>query len=230
MTHSPYMHCCTPRPFFVKCAAALNCIASARSVTDSTQDAQRALALGFATTRTGRFPGRYRVMIHPTLLFQRHLSVRFASRITPPPLYTYHRPRPFAEPMASAIWRAGLPNRASAADISTQLRRAVLPSHLLSRPLPISCRSSSSAQTFHHLDVSSTPHVPFAPPVPRHSVAPNAHVPIIPHVTSAVVEGSKDGAKKRERKQKYLDSLMEKAGELSLKCEWRLASTGCAGR
>lgn len=75
---------------------------------------------------------------------------------------------------------------------------------------------------YHHLDVSSTPHVPFAPPVPRHSLESNAHVPIVPHVTSAVVDGGKAGAKKRKRKQKYLDSLMEKAGELSLKCGYEL--------
>lgn len=121
--------------------------------------------------------------------------------------------------MASALWRAGLSSRRFAIDSSCHLNRAI--------PIPFcrqnifSLRSSSSTQTFHHLDVSTTPHVPFSPPVPRHNLGVNNHVPSVPHVTSAVVEG-RDGAKKRERKQKYLDSLMEKAGELSLKCELRM--------
>jgi len=59
---------------------------------------------------------------------------------------------------------------------------------------------------------SNTPFVPPPPKVPAVSAASDGiSVP-------ASAEGSKDGAKKKEKKQRYLDSLMEKAGELSLKC------------
>ena len=57
------------------------------------------------------------------------------------------------------------------------------------------------------------PYLPSIPAVPGTSVLPS--VPS-PHL----VAQAPDQAKKRERKQRYLDNLMDKAGELSLRCEY----------
>jgi magnesium transporter len=49
-----------------------------------------------------------------------------------------------------------------------------------------------------------------------------SNVPIVPHIGTPPEgpgAGKEAGSKKEKRKQKYLDSLMDKAGELSLKCE-----------
>lgn len=64
-----------------------------------------------------------------------------------------------------------------------------------------------------HIEVESN--TPFVPPPPKINVGTTGEA----GVTPASGEGVKDGAKKKEKKQRYLDSLMEKAGELSLKCK-----------
>jgi hypothetical protein len=113
------------------------------------------------------------------------------------------------------------------------------------------CRSSLSArfsstnsfwsQSYPPSRPESSPNVPSVPFIshpPRPQVGNVSNVPIIPHVTSAIAEraeaeanetGREPGSRKRERKQRYLDSLMDKAGELSLKCESsRTNNQGCS--
>ena len=113
---------------------------------------------------------------------------------------------------------------------SSQCSTHIPPTFLLPSFLPtarrtfLTKRSASNsfwAPSYPHDHPSSVSQVPFIPPVPRKGQSSSAMsaVPVLPHVTYAIIEGSDQGARKRERKQKYLDSLMDKAGELSLRCK-----------
>lgn len=77
----------------------------------------------------------------------------------------------------------------------------------------------------HSYRPESVPQVPFIPPIPSlpQSIS-NTRQPGVPllidHGEAGVeMEEGEDG-KKRERKERYLDSLMDKAGDLSLRCEF----------
>jgi magnesium transporter len=71
-------------------------------------------------------------------------------------------------------------------------------------------------------DHAESPQVPFTPPRPS-----SDHFPIVaagpdaksaPHILYA--DSEEPMTKTRDRKQRYLDSLMDRAGELSLRCEY----------
>lgn len=85
-----------------------------------------------------------------------------------------------------------------------------------------SCRSSISkraastsfwSHSFPHGGEDAT----FVPYVPNVPAVPPVHPQIVPS-SSPVGQLMDLGAKKREKKQRYLDNLMDKAGELSLRC------------
>lgn len=83
-------------------------------------------------------------------------------------------------------------------------------------------------QSFPPQIVSSSNSAAFVPSVPPSPSSP-AH-------EGARAESSRHGheraavdGKRKERKQRYLDSLMEKAGDLSLRCEWAIVLLDISG-
>lgn len=82
----------------------------------------------------------------------------------------------------------------------------------------------------HSYSPEPVPQVPFIPPIPsipaHASSSRRPGVPILIDHGEAGVEiegrpipGAADDGRKKERKERYLDSLMDKAGELSLRCK-----------
>lgn len=88
-------------------------------------------------------------------------------------------------------------------------------------PPPPQCRSfltrrSTSFYSHSYPPVTYSAEIPYVPPVPPGPESSSSSA-------SAGTQGSSSdqpaGGKRKERKERYLESLMDKAGELSLRCE-----------
>ena len=77
-------------------------------------------------------------------------------------------------------------------------------------------RRSTSFYTHSYPPVTYSAEIPYVPPTPEASSS-NSPGDAVSTEAEQPIEG-----KRKERKERYLESLMDKAGELSLRCEWRV--------